>query len=119
MLRFSLDPRADVPQWTRTVRELLNLRADGYLPDVPALGAWLWADVEQDERERRAQLWRDACVTGNFSALSQQASTRQAWTERLAGLDPILRARLGSTVPDDTVEMQFLAEGGDPAAEAD
>ena len=119
MLRFSLVPRADVPQWVRSVRELLNLRADGFLPDVPALGEWLWAEVETDERERRAKLWRDACVTGNFDALSQQATMRPAWAERLSGLDPILRARLGSTTPDDSVEMQFLTEGGDSTVESD
>jgi hypothetical protein len=119
MLRFSLAHRADVPQWVRSVRELLNLRADGFLPDVPALGEWLWTPGEGDERERRAKLWREACVTGDFGTVSQQAVMRAAWAERLSSLDPILRARLGSTTPDDTVEMQFLTEGGDPDVESD
>jgi hypothetical protein len=119
MLRFSLVPRADIPQWVRSVRDLLNLRADGFLPDVPALGDWLWADVDPTERERRAGLWREACITGNFDALIQETGMRPAWADRLAGLDPVLRARLGSTTPDDTVEMQFLTEGGDRDVETD
>lgn len=119
MLRFSVVPRADIPLWVKSVRDLLNLRADGFLTDVPALGAWLWADVEPGEHGRRATLWRDACITGNFTALTQETGMRAAWAERLAQLDPVLRARLGSTIADDTVEMQFLIEDGNRDEETD
>ena len=120
MLRFSLSPRADIPQWVRTVRDLLNLRADGFISDVPQMARWIWStDVTDSERERRAELWRAACVTGAFGDLAPDAGMRREWVDRLSQLDEVLRARLGSTQPDDSVEMRFLVDGGDRDVETD
>jgi hypothetical protein len=66
LLRFTLLPKADVKKWTTRIRELLNLRADGFLEDVPALGEWLWGISDEGECVRRTRLWRSACVTGDF-----------------------------------------------------
>ena len=119
LLRFTLRPRTDVTAWTARVRELLNLRADGFLGDVPELGEWLWGDVSDDEADRRQQLWREACVTGGFETLGAAIQLRSQWQQRLSGLDDVLRTRLGAEVADDTVAMEFLREGGDPGVDAD
>ncbi len=119
LVRFELTPLADVTQWCRRVRELLNLRADGFLEDVPALGRWLWAPLEAGEQHRRHEQWRRACVTGDLAELGRQANMRLPWQQRIGDLDPILRARLGSEIADDVVAMEFLREGGDREAEGD
>ena len=119
LLRFQLSPQADVSQWVVRVRDLLNLRSDGFLEDVPALGNWLWGAQPEREQQRRLKLWRDACVTGDTELLAHETSLRLAWQQRIADLDPILRARLGSEIAGDTVAMEFLREGGDPAVDAD
>jgi energy-coupling factor transporter ATP-binding protein EcfA2 len=119
LLRFTLTPRADVDQWCRRVRDLLNLRADGFLDDLPALGRWLWGSQPDGEAQRRYEQWRRACVTGDFAELGGEAGLRSSWQQRIASLDPILRARLGSEIADDIVTMEFLREGGDPAVEDD
>jgi len=119
LLRFSLIPRADVTQWCRRVRNLLNLRADGFLEDVPALGRWLWDPQPDSIRQNRDEQWRQACVTGDLSEIGSQASMRASWQQRIADLDPILRARLGSEIADDIVAMEFLREGGDPTVDED
>lgn len=98
---------------------MLNLRADGFLGDVPELGEWLWGDVSDEETDRRQQLWREACVTGDFEALGAAIQLRSQWQQRLSGLDDVLRTRLGAEVADDTVAMEFLREGGDPGVDAD
>jgi energy-coupling factor transporter ATP-binding protein EcfA2 len=119
LLRFTIVPRSDLNEWTRRVRELLNLRADGFLPDVPALARWLWGGADEAERNARGEAWRTACITGNFRTIATAAQLRSSWVERLSGLDPVLRARLGSEVADDTVEMDFLIEGGNAQVESD
>jgi hypothetical protein len=119
LLRFGLAARADVTQWSRRVRNLLNLRADGFLDDVPALGRWLWGPQAGQEQSRRHEQWRTACITGDLTELGTDAAMRTAWQQRIAELDPILRARLGSEVADDVVTMEFLREGGNPIEEAD
>jgi energy-coupling factor transporter ATP-binding protein EcfA2 len=119
LLRFALTPRADVTQWCRRVRDLLNLRADGFLDDVPALGRWLWGPHPESEQHRRHEQWRRACVTGDLVELGGEATMRIPWQQRIASLDPILRARLGSEIADDVVAMEFLREGGDLAVEGD
>jgi DNA repair ATPase RecN len=119
LLRFSLTPRADVTQWCRRVRNLLNLRADGFLDDVPALGRWLWSSQPHDVQQIRHEQWRRACVTGDLTVLGAQASMRPTWQQRIADLDPIVRARLGSEIADDIVAMEFLREDGDPVVDGD
>jgi hypothetical protein len=119
LLRFSLTSRSDVTQWCRRVRKLLNLRADGFLEDVPALGRWLWSPLPNSEQEIRLEQWRRACVSGDLTTLAADASMRAAWQQRIAELDPILRARLGSEIADDVVAMEFLRENGDPEVDGD
>jgi predicted metal-dependent phosphoesterase TrpH/energy-coupling factor transporter ATP-binding protein EcfA2 len=113
-VRFTLEASSDSTQWSDRVRDLLNLRADGFLQDVPALGAWLWNEAEGDERAARLRQWRDACVTGEFSGLARSSAMRAPWQQRLEGLDSVVRARLGSEIAEDVVSMEFLREGGDP-----
>jgi hypothetical protein len=119
LVRFKFVPQADVTQWCRRVRNLLNLRADGFLEDVPTLGRWLWDAPSPDQQHGRQELWRQACVTGDLTDVGHEAGLRASWQQRLAGLDPILRARLGSNVAEDIVEMEFLREGGDPSLDDD
>jgi energy-coupling factor transporter ATP-binding protein EcfA2 len=119
VLRFELTPRADVTQWCRRVRSLLNLRADGFIEDVPALGRWLWGPEAGNEQRRRQEQWRLACITGDLTTLGTEASMRIQWQQRIADLDPVLRARLGAVVADDVVTMEFLREDGDPAVAGD
>ncbi len=119
ILRFSLQSAADDSAWTQRIRELLNLRSDGFLEEVPALARWLWTDVDGEEREARLRIWRAACVSGDFDALIASARLRPAWAARLRNLDPLVRARLAAEVPDDTVSMRFLREGGDVTREQD
>lgn len=117
MLRFHLTSRADETAWVARVRELLGLRSDGFLEEVPSLGAWLWRD--QGASPDRFKLWQHACITGNFGAITRDAKMRAAWVNRLEALDPLVRARLASEIPDDAVAMEFLRENGDPASAAD
>ncbi len=105
MLRFTLQAATDTTSWTSRVRELLSLRSDGFLEEVPALAEWLWSPIP--ERNDRLRLWRAACVTGDFDVLSAQARLRSAWATRLRGLDPLVRTRLAAEVADDTVAMEF------------
>lgn len=119
ILRFALQPAADETAWTQRVRELLNLRADGFLDEVPALARWLWTETEGEEREARLQMWRDACVSGSLEALTAAARLRSSWASRLSQLDPLVRARVAAEIPEDTVNMRFLREGGDANREQD
>ena len=118
LLRFRLTIRRDAAQWTRRVRDLLNLRADGFLEDVPALAEWLWRGPEQEQIERWDR-WRAACVSGDLSELARLTGMRAAWRERIENLDAILRARVGAETADDVVTMEFLREGGDATVEED
>jgi hypothetical protein len=117
MLRFQLSGRSDETAWVAAVRELLGLRSDGFLEEVPALAQWLWRD--QDLSSGRFAAWQKACLTGNFDTVAREARMRAAWVNRLEGLDPLVRARVATEVPDDTVAMEFLRENGDRENPAD
>lgn len=112
VLRFSLKPAADTTSWVGRVRELLSLRSDGFLEEVPALANWLWTPIP--DRADRLRLWRAACVTGDFDELAANAQLRNAWATRLSGLDPLVRTRLAAEVADETVTMEFRRDGGAP-----
>lgn len=105
MLRFALHPASDTTAWVSSVRELLSLRSDGFLEEVPALAEWLWALVP--DRDDRLRLWRASCITGDLSELSMQAGLVGAWANRLRDLDPLVRTRLTAEMADDIVDMEF------------
>lgn len=117
LLRFELQPHADTTAWVRDIRELLNLRSDGFLEEVPALAAWLWADPAT--RAARTELWREALVTGDLTPVTQAADLRVAFARRLRELDPLLQARLAAEIAADVVRVDFLRDGGDATAERD
>lgn len=118
-LRFKLVPFSDVIGWRESVRELLNLRSDAFTEDVPQLSNWLWTDDAQ--RAERWFEWRSALATGDFGLISgkDKGITRTDWQKRLEKLDPTIRLRLAFEVADDTVEIAFLRDGGDPAKNDD
>lgn len=117
MLRFRLSPRSDETAWVARVRDLVGLRSDGFLDEVPALAEWLWRDTTLSPD--RLKVWQRACLSGEFGALARDAKMRAAWANRLESLDPLVRARVAAEIPDDTVTMEFLRQNGDPEASAD
>lgn len=119
LLRFTLTPARDEVAWSSTVRDLLGLRSDGFLEEVPLLAAWLWSSPEGEVRNDRLADWQLACVTGDFSPLPREAGMRTNWVARLTNLDPLVRTRLAAEVAPDVIEMQFLREHGDPGQEGD
>lgn len=113
-LRFNLRPHSDTGGWTKAVRELLGLRADGFLQDVPDLASWLWGHQEQSVRNTRWGLWRQGLIAGDLEAVVSVggAALRKEWLKRLEGVDEAVRLRLATEIADDTVEMKFLRDGG-------
>lgn len=106
ILRFRLDANGDTTSWVVRVRALLGLRSDGFIDEVPALAEWLWEPAI--DHVLRQLMWRDACISGDFSAVATSARMRSAWVGRLRALDPIVRARLAAEFADDAVSMDFL-----------
>ena len=117
ILRFTIRPLADTASWVERTRLLLGLRSDGFLEDVPALASWIWAS--EDHRDERVEVWRSACISGDFADLASQARMRAAWTSRLSDVDPLIRTRLAAELPDDEVRMDFLRDGGDADRDED
>lgn len=117
MLRFRLTGRSDETAWVARVRDLLGLRSDGFLEEVPSLAEWLWRDAVMSSE--RFAVWQRACISGSFQTVSRDARLRPAWSSRLERLDPLVRARLAAEVPDDTIVMEFLRENGNPAEATD
>ncbi len=117
-LHFALQPRRDRSGWSNAVRDLLNLRSDAFLEDVPKLAEWLWADEDEDERWRK---WRDGLIGADLGELAQLPGypVRPAWQRRLEQLDETLRLRLAAEVPDDALQMRFLRDGGDAGRDSD
>lgn len=109
-LRFSVQSHADITGWTDSVRELLNLRSDSFLDDVPALGQWLWHESADDQTDRW-QAWRDGLAKGDLGDL-QDVTLRANWRKKLEDLDEALRLRLAHEIADDVVTMRFLRDGG-------
>lgn len=105
ILRFALERNADTTSWVTAVRNLLSLRADGFIDDVLDLASWLWLDA--DQRSARVKVWRDACVTGDFARVARETRLRGPWAARLRELDPIVRTRLAAEIPDEVVTMEF------------
>lgn len=109
-LRFTLRPCADEFSWVQAVRELLSLRSDGFLEEVPALARWIWRS--EKGRDDRVSQWKRACVTGEFDELARDAAMRSSWVNRLRSVDPLIRTRVAAEIPDDVVSLDFLREGG-------
>jgi hypothetical protein len=113
-LRFDIAARRDVVGWSQAIRELLNLRSDAFLDEVPALALWLWGAKREDCKSRWAT-WRQALATGDFTSVGKSANLRPNWVKKLQTLDPAVRLRLAAVIADDVVTMQFLRDGGDPS----
>ena len=106
-LRFAIRNREDAGMWVAQVRELLGLRSDGFLDDVPSLAEWIWLGPAA-ERPHRERLWRAACVSGDFRDLATLAGLRAAFATRLGSADPLVLARVAAEVPDDQIDVEFL-----------
>jgi DNA repair ATPase RecN len=115
-LKFELRPHRDSIGWANEVRKLLNLRADGFLEDVPETAEWIWEAVDDATRGIRWAMWRNGLIKGELSqvASTDNANMRSAWQKRLESLDETLRLRLASEVADDSVQISFLKDGGLP-----
>lgn len=110
ILRFQLRTSTDTTSWVQQVRELLGLRADGFVDDVPDLAKWLWQDAKA-ESDLRFKKWQQACVSGDFTPLATEAGMRTSWVNRLKSVDPLIRTRLAAEIADETVNMEFLRFG--------
>ena len=119
-LRFSLKPHRDIIGWVNAIRELLNLRSDSFLEDVPALARWLWEAPEGD-RADRWHAWRIALAAGRFDELfgGDRSIVRGEWIKRLERLDGTIRLRLAGEIADDTIEIAFLKNDGRPERDED
>lgn len=120
-LRFELRGNRDSIGWVNSIRQLLNLRADAFLDDVPNLAVWLWGALDEPTRKIRWGLWRSALATGDFTSLGdgEGVDLRPQWQKRLEALDETLRLRLSTEIADDIVEMAFLKDGGEPQQASD
>jgi hypothetical protein len=109
-LKFQTAARFDTNGWVQNVRDLLNLRADSFLEDVPDLANWLWTGPAEERASRWAK-WRQALASNDFSGIAS-ADLRASWLKKLQSLDETLRLRLAVEVADDVVVMKFLRDGG-------
>ncbi|MEU5199319.1 TrlF family AAA-like ATPase [Streptomyces scabiei] len=110
-LRFEIISYGNSSGWCREVRELLAIRADGYVEDVPELATWLWEGPPESQAERLA-LWRASVLSGEFSPLRQVTTCKTGWWNKLAKLEATQRIRLAMIYPDDVVIMYFLRDSG-------
>src|SRR5579863_10284157 len=113
-LKFELRGHRDTIGWANSIRDLLNLRADAFLEDVPALADWIWGAADDATRDIRWTMWRSALAAGDFNQLAsrENADLRTAWQRRLELLDETLRLRLAAETADDIVQISFLKDGG-------
>jgi energy-coupling factor transporter ATP-binding protein EcfA2 len=121
-LRFELTPYRDWVGWVARIRDLLNLRSDGYIEDVRAVGRWLWSDGPI-QLAQRLNIWRTALIDADHDSrrhLEQNLTgPRKNWWERLWRFDPAVRLRLGTLIADDVITMRFLKNGGQPDRDQD
>ncbi|MFF4798700.1 TrlF family AAA-like ATPase [Streptomyces sp. NPDC001351] len=110
-LRFEITPYGNASGWCIEVRELLGIRSDGYVEDVPALATWLWEGPSDSQSDRLA-LWRCSVLNGAFGEIKQLVSCKAGWWNKLTKLEPTQRIRLAMICPDDVVIMYFLRDGG-------
>ncbi len=121
-LRFELAPYQDWVGWVARTRELLNLRSDGYIEDVRAVGRWLWSQTPS-ELALRLQIWRAALIDADQDSRRHLEQTltgpKKSWWERLWRFDPAVRLRLATLVAGDVITMRFLKNGGHPDEDRD
>ncbi|MDN3358908.1 hypothetical protein QWU11_40440 [Actinomadura sp. DC4] len=117
-LRFDVVPHGNSSSWTREIRDQLGIRSDGFVDDVPAVAQWLWEGPESDQ-ERRLDLWRTGLLNCEFTLVREEVSCRAAWWNKLAKLESTQRIRLAMSLPDDSVVMYFLRDGGKQETAAD
>jgi DNA repair ATPase RecN len=117
-LRFSVKPHGNSSSWVREARELLGLRSDAFVDDVPKVADWIWSAPDGSWVER-VQIWRNALVDNDYAQIRARVDSRSAWWSRLAKLDATLRFRLATIFPDDEVTMCFLRQGGKPDNDGD
>lgn len=114
-LRFDLATHGDWAGWESAARELLNLRADGYVADVRAVARWLWSG-SADDLEARLSTWRHALIDSQPAAYwrleNELPDVRKPWWLKLRKLDTALRLRLSMLMADDVITMRFLKAGG-------
>jgi hypothetical protein len=114
-LRFELSPYQDWVGWVVRVRELLNLRADGYIEDVRAVGRWLWSEAST-QLPHRLQIWRTALIDADPESRRYleriPSGPKKSWWERLWRFDPAVRLRLATLLAGDVIAMCFLKNGG-------
>jgi energy-coupling factor transporter ATP-binding protein EcfA2 len=120
-LRFRLKPHADTSGWGKSVRDLLNLRADAFLGDVPRVADWLWNGERTPAAAERWVQWREALASGSLEPVgsTNRAVFRPDWQRRLESLDEAIRLRLAVEAADDVLEMEFLKDDGDPLCDQD
>ncbi|GAA1686013.1 hypothetical protein GCM10009733_098350 [Nonomuraea maheshkhaliensis] len=123
-LLFDLRPKADWPGWARTVRQILNLRSDGYVEDVRVLAQWLWGG-HPESLDDRISLWRQGLVANSYTRLAQRIHEdtgerlRPTWWNKWSSVDRAIRIRVATTMADDVVTMRFLKNAGDPSVDDD
>lgn len=112
-LKFHIGAHRNTHSWIRTVRSLLNLKAETYGDDVRALGRWLWEGPEED-LPARLRLWREALTTNDYNPVEDATGCRASWWKKLRNTDEVLRVTLATTMADDTATMYFCRTGADP-----
>jgi hypothetical protein len=110
VLRFDLKPFGNHASWVSSVRRLLNLRVDGFLNEVPATARALFEHESEGEMASALAQWRQGLVDGDLHFLSERPGITPRWLSRLQELDPDIRLRLATEMPDDLAAMYFKQE---------
>nr|WP_165984595.1 AAA family ATPase [Streptomyces sp. YIM 98790] len=117
-LRFEVNHFGNTSGWVREVRELLGIRADGFVEDIPALAEWIW-ETSQEVQSQRLKVWRECVLSGTFEPIKKEVACRVNWWSKLVKLDTGQRIRLAMLYPDDVVHMYFLRDGGNVTCDGD
>jgi hypothetical protein len=120
-LDFELKRHRDIVGWSKSVRDLLNLRSDAFLEEVPQLAGWIWGAEDEITQLTRWATWRDALASGMFHEIANRdnADLRGNWLKRLESMDETVRLRLATEIADDIVQIAFLKDGGKPDRDDD
>lgn len=117
-LRFSINPHADPAGWQRAIHTELGFRQGDHLESLQNLALWIWGpELPLDTRLSRAETWRDALVSNDYSDLSD-AKLSPAFVGRLRQASESTRIGLATLRADDALDMRFLKQGNDPESES-